>query len=104
MTPEQKLIDLRAYAEQNDVPILTPEAENVFIAMLKASGAKRILEVGTAIGYSGTVSLLVTEDSHLFTIEIDEERAEMARKTFADFELTPRVTQFIGDAGDILQK
>jgi len=58
---------------------------------------KKILEIGTAVGYSGSFMLLSSEDSFLTTIEKKEESFNLATQTFQELGLTKRVKQILGD-------
>ena len=45
-------VDLRKYAIDNDVPIMNSKTKELIISILQISKPKKILEIGTAIGYS----------------------------------------------------
>ncbi len=61
--------------------------------------ASRILEIGTAIGYSGIwLASALPPDGMLLTMEMSEERAREARENFARAGLTDRVSVIVGDA------
>jgi predicted O-methyltransferase YrrM len=70
-----------------------------------AVGATRILEIGTAIGYSG-IWLAGALPAHgmLVTMEKDQKRAEQARENFVRARLADRVNVMIGDASRMLAK
>ena len=64
---------------------------------------KRILEIGTAVGYSAICFLkLLNEEGKIDTIERDEERANKATENFKKFKLEDKINLFIGDAVEIL--
>jgi len=70
-------------AHREDIPIVDPH-EGAFLSLLvRIAGAKRVLELGTAIGYSGIWLLRGTSGGTLTTFEIDHERALRARANFA---------------------
>ena len=58
---------------------------------------KNVLEIGTAIGYSGTL-ILNASNCKLTTIEKDEASFNLAKHHFEKFGLTNRVNQILGDA------
>ena len=64
---------------------------------------KRILEIGTAIGYSGIVMLSASSAATLNTVELDEKTAMLARKNFEEFGVSERVNIFVGDAREIVR-
>ena len=44
------LMEMEAYAAQHDVPIVGPAVGGLLALMVKISGARRIFELGSAIG------------------------------------------------------
>lgn len=67
--------------------------------------AARVLEIGTAIGYSGLwLARGLAPGSALFTMEIDEDRARIAKANFARAGLSDRVHVMIGDANLLIRK
>ena len=100
-------IDERIQARREDalkrgIPVADDETLNFLLVLLQAIQPKRILEIGTAVGLSGTAMLSVCPDARLTTMELEEERYLEAKKTFADFGITDRVSAYLGDAGEIL--
>jgi predicted O-methyltransferase YrrM len=67
--------------------------------------ARRILEIGTAIGYSGIwLAGALPSDGSLLTMEQDEQRARQARDHFARAGFADRVSVIVGDAQPMLAK
>ena len=93
---------LERYADENTIPILLPETVNFLAQLVMLKKPEKILEIGTAIGYSGHIMLKAYPNSALYTIELDEAVAETAKKNFAASGLSERATVFCGDAGEIL--
>lgn len=71
-------------AHREDIPIVDPHEGALLYLLVKVSRAKRILELGTATGYSGIWLLRGTGDGTLTTFEVDHQRAERARANFAE--------------------
>lgn len=92
---------LRIEAEKNYIPILREDTEKILIKTLEKEQPKNILEIGTAIGYSGTI-ILQNSNSKLTTIELNKDRYEFAKNVFKNFNLENRVNQILGDANEIL--
>ena len=65
---------------------------------------KRILEIGTSIGYSGLFlgDALSTYNGHLYTIESHKDRFAIAKDHFTQAGLTPYITQISGHAPEVL--
>ncbi len=67
--------------------------------------ATRVLEIGTAIGYSGIwMAGVLPKDGMLITMEINEGRAKTARENFARAGVADRVNVVVGDAARMLHK
>lgn len=96
------LIQLEKFARERYIPVMLDDTKELLFNTVKAKQPKRILEIGTAIGYSGIVMLSASEGATLNTIELDEATAEMARRNFADFGVGNRVNIFVGDAREIV--
>ncbi len=71
-------------AHREDIPIVDPHEGALLYLLVKMAHAKRILELGTATGYSGIWLLRGTGDGTLTTFEVDHNRAERARANFAE--------------------
>lgn len=99
---DKVLLDAEEYAKLNKVPIILPDSAKVLVETVKAVQPRAILEIGTAIGYSGMLMLRSAPRAKLFTVEIDESLARVARLNFERAKLAERVTQWTGDAERIL--
>ncbi|GEM45142.1 O-methyltransferase [Deinococcus cellulosilyticus] len=78
---------------------LSPAQAKLLHLLVKVHGAKRILEVGTLGGYSGTwLARALPEDGKLITLEIDPHAAQVARENFAAAGLSEKVQLIEGDA------
>ncbi len=92
----------RALALERGIPVADDETLQFLLVTLAAIRPKRILEIGTAVGLSGTAMLQACPDARLTTIELEEERYLEAKENFAHFGLSSRVNAYLGDAGEIL--
>ena len=91
-------------AEQH-LPLIDAEVGRLLRVMTTTLGARRILEIGTAIGYSGIwMAGALPPDGMLLTMEKDPERARVARDNFARAGLADRVSVIVGDAQRMLAK
>jgi len=80
-TVEELLDKMKKYARENKVPIIMDESANLLEIILKALKPKRILEIGTAIGYSSIIfAKTMNEDGHMDTIEINPNMVSEAWK------------------------
>jgi caffeoyl-CoA O-methyltransferase len=71
-------------AERENIPIIEAHEGMLLYLLVKIARAKRILELGAAIGYSGIWLLRGTEGGTLTTFELDHKRVERARANFAE--------------------
>ena len=78
--PDDLLLEMEAHGERERVPILPPESGAFLHALVAATGARPVVEVGTAIGYSTLlIARALPEDGVVESFEIDEERHAAAR-------------------------
>ena len=101
---DRDLKKIEKFARTNFIPVLLSDTAKLLGKVVKLYEPKSILEIGTAIGYSGTIMLKSSKESHLTTIELDEKNYKMAEENFKNFKLTNRVTQLSGDAYNILEE
>ncbi len=81
------------------LPLVDAEVGALLRVLATAIEATRILEIGTAIGYSGIwLARALPSDGMLITLEIDEDRASEARQNFAHAGVADRVSVIVGDA------
>ena len=93
----QKLSRYRYY------PIIGPIKGRYLEEAVKANGVKRVLELGTCIGYSAIlIAKNLPEDGRLVTIEIDPYSAELAGENIKKAGLVDKVEILVGDAAIIL--
>lgn len=107
MTENQSLADLlaemKAYGEANHVPIININGLKVLVETVKAAKAHRVLEIGTAIGYSTLyIADNSADDVEIITLELSEERAAEARGFIDRTHYKDNITIMTGDAGENL--
>ena len=100
---EKSFNNVRDYCDKTHIPILRPATEQLVISLIKEKQPKTILEIGTAIGFSGAVMLLNSK-AILNTIEIDERMASVAKQNFLNCGIIDRATIFSGDCKEIIPK
>jgi len=83
-THDAVLVRMEEEAHRENIPIVDGH-EGAFLSLIvRIAGAKRVLELGTAIGYSGIWLLRATSGGTLTTFETNHERALRARANFAE--------------------
>ncbi len=99
------LNELEEYAISTYVPIIRRQTQNLLKLLLAMHKPKRILEVGTAIGFSTVLMAEYgPEDCEITTIEKYEKRFPIAEDTFARSGYGERITFLKGDATDLLKE
>ena len=93
-----RLKALEKYAEENNVPIIQKEGLNFILNYIKENKVKKILEIGTAIGYSAINMALIDENIKITTIERNKEMFSLAKKNVKDFNLEKRINIIYADA------
>lgn len=96
------LDNLRTFAIKNNIPIIGDEMLRFLRVILKIYKPKNILEIGTAVGYSGT-NMLLHSEAYLTTIEINPSHYSKAIEVFKENNLLKRVDSRLGDAEDIIK-
>ncbi|BCJ86291.1 O-methyltransferase [Effusibacillus dendaii] len=98
---DQLLRAMEQRAEELYIPILDLETAQFLRVTLQQLQPKRILEIGSAIGYSG-IWMARSCTASIVTIERDAERAEEARQNIAKAGLLARIELLEGDAFELL--
>lgn len=102
MNIDERIARLRKEALDREIPVADDETLQFLLLTVKALQPKRILEIGTAVGLSGSAMLLACPEARLTTMELEEDRYLEAKENFASLGIKDRVTAYLGDAGEIL--
>ena len=86
------------YAHENNIPIMLSDGIEFLTDFIKKNKVKKILEIGSAIGYSAIRMALVDSDIHVVTIERDTLRYNEAVRNINDFNLNDRIDIRLSDA------
>ena len=95
----QEIKDIKDFADMHSVPIMKDEGISFICDYIKEHNVKRVLEIGTAIGFSSINFARAGEEVFVSTIEMDLERYQTAVKNISDNGLSDRITCYLGDAG-----
>lgn len=98
-----KLSLQKDYANKNYVPIIRPQSAKFLYGYVQSNNIKKVLEIGTAIGFSGSIMLSAGVET-LITIDINEKYQSLAKDTFVDCGFDSRVELICDDAKNILPK
>lgn len=102
---DEVLTEMEADATKNDVAIVGPAVARVLYQLATISGAKRVFEMGSAIGYS-TIwwARAVGDGGRVIYTDGDPKRADKARRYFDRAGVSERITVRVGDALEILSE
>ncbi len=102
---DEHLASMEEFAEQEDVPIIGPAMGRLLYVIARSVGAKAILELGTATGYSAIILGMATAHvgGTVETVEFDADMATAARKNIESADQSGRVTVIEGDAREVIE-
>ena len=85
------------------LPIVGSHKGRILVDVVQATKPKRVLEIGTLIGYSAIlIGKELETDAHVITIEINPDNAKAAEANIRKAEIPPTVQILVGDALKIL--
>lgn len=96
------LSELEKFAKENYIPICSKPLAGFLHFMVATLKPKRVLEIGTAIGYSTIIMAKANKSTQIDTIEIDMDRLELAKQNIQAFNCQKQINTLCGDAGDCL--
>ena len=103
MKEHNNLMKIKQKALEEHIPIIMDDTLEVIGKVLKENKPRRILEIGTAVGYSAICfSKFLADGGKIDTIERDNERIKEAKKNIKDMNLEKVIHIFEGDAVEIL--
>jgi caffeoyl-CoA O-methyltransferase len=102
---DEVLAEIEGEAAKNDVPIVGPAVGRVLYQLATISGAKKVFEMGSAIGYS-TIwwARAVGERGRVVYTDGDRQNADKARRYFERAGVSQRITVRVGDALEMLSE
>lgn len=98
------LYELEKYAHEAGVPIVRTQTQSLLRFLLAMKKPERILEVGTAIGFSALLMSEAAPEASITTIEKYGKRIFLAKENFRKAGKEDRITLLEGDAADILKE
>lgn len=97
------LLELRRYAENHNIPIVQPETAKLLEVLCSIINPEKILEIGTALGYSALVMASSLQNKgNIDTIELSEDIAEKAKTNIRQAGYENAINVIVGDAFEVL--
>ena len=93
--------DMERYAEANNVPILEKDSLNFINKYIQLNDVKKVLEIGTAIGYSAIMMAKEKSDLEIVTIERDDKRYREAIRNIKTCGLDNQIEVVFNDALEV---
>jgi len=103
--PRDSLLEkMEEYADSHSVPIIGPLVGRLLYNLAKSSQSRKVLEIGTAIGYSGIwlARAVAPLKGNVTTIDMDPERVKIAKKNISEAGLERTVRVIEGNALKVL--
>ena len=98
------LSELRKNAEENHVPIILKDTEALIISLILIKKPLRILEIGTAVGYSAICFGQASKEAKITTIEAKEKMYHQAIENIKQAGYSDRIHVILGDGLESLEK
>ncbi|MCF6408606.1 O-methyltransferase [Pseudalkalibacillus salsuginis] len=95
---QHEILHMEQQAQEGNVPIMDLIGMEALLQVMRLHKPKRILEIGTAIGYSAIRMVQAVPDSHVITVERDPERFSKAIDNIIEMELQSSIHVIEGDA------
>ena len=92
----------REEGEKNHVPIILRDTEELILNMLRIKKPKKILEIGTAIGYSACCFATACEEARILTIEQDSDMKVLAEANIRNLGFENRIQIIEGDGLQVM--
>jgi caffeoyl-CoA O-methyltransferase len=99
------IAEIETYAEEHRVPIIGPAVARLLTLLVQVSGAKRIFEMGSAIGYSTIwLARAAGPQAEIFYTDGNPENARRAQEYFKKAGVAKRIRVHVGDALELVKK
>ncbi len=96
------LEELEEKALEENIPVIRREMQRFIQVLLAMKRPERILEVGTAVGFSALLFATYAPEAHVTTIENHPGRIAQSRENFRKYGREGQITLLEGEAGEIL--
>ena len=102
MFKDEELEKVKQKALEEHIPIIMDDTLEEIKKILEKENPKRILEIGTAVGYSASQFAKYATEAIIDTIELNEERYNEAKVNIKNIGIEDRINLYLGNAVEIL--
>src|SRR5699024_2507719 len=102
--PKSWAIRLQQQAARDNIPLMDSRSMNFLMQLVRIQKPERILEIGTAIGYSALMMLDAHPNAWIVTIERDAMRFKQASEKIENMQMQSQIRLIYGDALSIVQR
>ncbi|MCJ7553960.1 MAG: O-methyltransferase [Ignavibacteriaceae bacterium] len=100
---DELILEMESYAKEHKIPILSWQAAELMEQLVLIKDPKRVLEIGTAIGYTTIrIARSLSKKAEVHTIEMSADNIPIARESFEKSGLTKKIKLFEGNALSIM--
>ena len=99
---EGKLQELYASAVSRGIPVIREDTKELLKLLLKMKKPGKILEIGTAVGFSSIFMASCLPEAEITTMELDHERVTEAEENIRNIQMSHRIHLMEGDAAKLL--
>ena len=100
----QEFDKFSADCREKHIPVVRKQTAELLCEMVQKNSPEKILELGTAVGYSGTLMLLSSPKSQLKTVDINSQMCDLAKQTFMHYNVEKRAEIICSDILSYLEQ
>lgn len=97
------LADIEEFARSENIPIIQHEVVAYFRFLMQTLAPSRILEIGTAIGFSALLMAKYAPEAKITTIDRNPEMIDLAKENFKKYDNHNQITLLEGDAENVIK-
>lgn len=97
-----EITEVLDFAKAHNIPVIPHETVVYFQFLISLVQPKRILEIGTAIGFSALMMAQAAPEAEVVTIDRNPEMIDLAKTNLAKYDTNRQITLLEGDASDLL--
>ena len=97
------LSEINRYGKMHNIPLVLDDTLKLLCDTINSHGCKKILEIGTAIGYSAIAMASSCDIEKIISVEIDTERYKLAKINISKMHMSDKIDAINIDAGKYIK-